>query len=76
MFRINEAIARAKERGIKVTKGEIAAMLWPDAPEASRRVYMTKLCNGDTKRILPEQVRIICAMCGCTPNYLFGYDDK
>lgn len=76
MFRINEAIASAKKRGIKVTKSEIAAMLWPDAPETSRRVYMTKLCNGEIKRVLPEWVDIICAMCDCTPNDLFSYENR
>ena len=40
-----------------------------------QQVNMTNLCNGTTKRIVPEWVVIICEMCGCSANYLFGLED-
>lgn len=60
----------------KVLKKDIAARLFPGVSTTTQQVNMTSLCNGKTKRILPEWVIVICEMCDCTPNYLFGYDDK
>ena len=45
------------------------------ASESAQQVNMTNLCNGTTKRILPEWVLIICEMCGCSADYLFGLED-
>ena len=72
MIRIEQAIARAKEKGRKVLKKDIAARLWPDATPVGQQVNMTALCNGKKARILPEWVNIICEMTGCTADFLLG----
>lgn len=74
-LRINEAIARANDSGHPVLKKEIAARLFPNVEGGAQQVNMTNLCNGRTKRFTPETVIVICEMCHCTPNYLFGYED-
>ena len=74
-LRVNEAFARAQTAGIKVYKKEVAARLWEGRTESAQQVNMTNLCNGTTKQIRPEWVVIICEMCNCTPNYLFGYEE-
>lgn len=75
LLRLNEAIARAQTKGNKVFKKDVAAKLWESSSKAAQQVNMTNLCNGTTKQIRPEWVKIICQMCDCTPNYLFGYED-
>ena len=74
-LRVNEAIARSEANGKKVLKKDIAARLFECASESAQQVNMTNLCNGTTKRILPEWVVIICHMCGCSADYLFGLED-
>ena len=73
-LRINEAIGRAKQKGIKVNKKIIASKIWVDSSISSQQMNMLRLCNGRTKKIAPEWIMIICEMCDCTPNYLMGYD--
>jgi DNA-binding Xre family transcriptional regulator len=75
-LKVNEAIALSAANGKKVLKKDIAARLFPGVSTATQQVNMTSLCNGKTKRILPEWVIVICEMCDCTPNYLFDYEDK
>lgn len=74
-LRVNESIARSKANGKKVLKKDIAARLFEGASESAQQVNMTNLCNGTTKRIAPEWVVIICEMCGCSADYLFGIED-
>ena len=74
-LRVNEAIARSEANGKKVLKKDIAARLFEGASESAQQVNMTNICNGTTKRILPEWVVIICKMCGCSADYLFGLED-
>ena len=71
-LRIDEAIARAKSRGVVVLKKEIAARLWPGIPEVGQQVNMTRLCAGKTLRIQAEWIPIICEMTGCSPDFLLG----
>lgn len=73
-LKINEALARAEELGNKVTKKQLAAKLWPDSPQDSREVLMTKLCKGEKKLVAPEWIISICETLNCTPNYLFDYE--
>lgn len=74
MFNLEQAIARAKDNGREVTKKAIALKLWPATDdERCAVINMSKLCTGKLKRICPEWVPIICDMCGCDPNFLFGY---
>lgn len=76
MIRIEEAIARAKQRGEKVMKKDIAARLWPDSTPAAQQVNMTALCSGRKKLVAPEWVRIICEMTGCTSDFLLGLSNE
>lgn len=75
MFRINEAIARAQSMGLRVSKKSVAARLWSDRSETTQQVNMTRLCAGRTVRVKTEWVRIICEMCQCTADYLFGINE-
>ena len=72
MMRIEQALARAKEQGNKVLKKDLAAKLWPDSAPAAQQVNMTSLCAGKTAKINPDWVNIICEMCGCSADFLFG----
>ena len=76
MMRIEQAIARAKEQGKKVLKKDIAARLWPDSTPVAQQGNMTALCNGETARIVPEWVNIICEMTGCTADFLLGISNE
>ena len=76
MMRIEQAIARAKERGNKVLKKDIAARLWPDSTPVAQQVNFTRLCAGKTPRIYEEWVKIICEMTGCTADFLFGLSNE
>ncbi len=76
MMKIETAIARAKEKGKKVMKKDIAARLWPDSNQAAQQVNMTALCTGKTTRINPEWVNIICEMCECSADFLFGLSNE
>lgn len=72
MFRIEQAIAAAKDAGRTITKKELAAALWPESNAAAQQVNMSKLCNGKTARIAPEWVNTICELTGVDANFLFG----
>lgn len=72
MFNLEQAIARAKDNGLPVTKKEIAKRLWPKTNEQCAIINMSKLCTGKTYKITPEWVSIICEMCGVDANFLFG----
>ena len=76
MIRIEQAIARAYLRtGTKITKKQIAERLWAGSSEAAQKVNMSGLCNGSRERVSPEWVRIICEMCDCSADYLFGLSE-
>ena len=74
MFRINAALASAKENGIKLMKKDIAARLWPNSSPSAQQVNMTKLCNGKQKKIDPEWVKIVCELTGVSANFLLGIE--
>ena len=71
-LRIDEAIARSKSQGKKVTKKEISAKLWPNSTPSAQQVNMTALCNGVTARVHPDWIKTICEMTGCTADSLLG----
>lgn len=71
-LKIDEAIARAMLNGKKMKKIEIAARLWPDSSNPTRRQNMANLCTGKTKQITTEMVAIICEMTGVDANFLLG----
>lgn len=76
MIRIEQAIARAKDEGRAIMKKDIAAHLWPDAPETTQVVNMTNLCSGKTKRVEPEWIAIICKMTGVSADFLVGLSNE
>lgn len=73
-LRIDEAIAYAKLNGKEVLKKELARRLFPGKNEVTQQVCMTNICRGKTKRFDPMWIDIICEECGCTPNFLLGYE--
>lgn len=75
-LRVSEAIARSEMNGKKVKKKDIAARLWEGSSEQAQQVNMTNLVNGTTKKISPDWVVIICEMCDCSTDYLFGLKDE
>ena len=75
-IRVEEAIARAKQRGDKLFKKDIAARLWPDSTPEAQQVNMTALCSGRKKAVDPEWVRIICEMTGVSADFLFGLSNE
>ena len=75
-LRIDLALAKAKTEGRNVMKKDIAARLWPKSSTAAQRCNMSALCTGDTRRIDPEWVIIICQMLGCSSDYLFGLSNE
>ena len=75
-IRIEQALARAKERGNRVMKKELAERIWPASNAETRRVNINRLCSGMTERICPEWVVIICQMLDCSADFLFGLKDE
>ena len=75
-FKINEAILNAKLKGLKVSKKEIAEMLWEDTKQKSRTVNMSSLCNRRTRKINIEWVSKICEATGVDANFLFNIKPK
>lgn len=75
-IRIEEALLRAKDSGKKVFKKEMAARLFPGVPDRSQQVNFSRLVSGRSKTIQPEWVPIICEMCGCSADFLFGLKDE
>lgn len=75
-FKINEAILNAKLNGLKVSKKEIAEMLWEDTKPKSRTVNMSSLCNRRTQKINIEWVSKICEATGVDANFLFNIKPK
>lgn len=71
-LRIKEAIARASLHGITITQTAIAARLWPDRPKITQQVNMGNLISGRRASVMVEWVPIICEMCGCSADFLFG----
>lgn len=71
-LRIKEALAYALLTHKNVSKAELAKKLFPDSPCAD--VNFRLLVRGEREFIRPEWVDILCAECGVTPNFLFGYE--
>ena len=67
---------RARERGKKIYKKELAAKMWPNSTETGQMVNMTGLCSGRRTKVDPEWVEIICKECECSADFLFGLSDE
>lgn len=72
-FKVAEAIALAKENGIKLSKGHLAEKLWPGSTKMSQTRNMSLLLQGVTKRLTVDMIRIICDETGVDPNFLIDY---
>ena len=55
------------------SKMDLARVIWPNSPETSQRVLLSKLFNGKNKKISVEEVNAICNELNCDPNFLFNY---
>lgn len=76
MFRVEEAIGRARANGKKVLKKDLAKSIWPDSSEAAQQVNMTALCSGRKLKVAPEWVEVICKETGVTADFLFGLTNE
>lgn len=73
-LRLEEAIARSLMNGKKVLKKDLAARLFPNVGKSAQQVNLTNLLSGRTTRVKPEWIAIICEMCECDANFLFGIE--
>lgn len=76
MIRINDAIISARMNGKKITKKDIAALLWKDSKQRTQAVNMSALCNRKTQTIKIEWVKEICEATGVDANFLFNINPK
>ncbi len=73
-LKLNESVALANAKGIKILKKDLAAKLFIGSDPHSQRVLFSRLASGRTKRISVEHIETICDICQVTPNFLFGYE--
>lgn len=73
---IDKAIKQAMASGRNITVEELAKEVFPELSEHAACYKLYKLRTGRTKRVTIDQVLTICRVCGCSPNLLFGYDNK
>ena len=71
---IDEAMQRSG-KGKEQLRKDLSKRLYPDSSAASQQVSFCSLRSGKVKRFTPEMIGIICEMCGCTPNFLFGWSE-
>lgn len=71
-LQINEAFEKAKSKGMKVQKKELAEKLWPGRKQVTQQVNMSSLCNGRTTNVTIEMVHVICGYLKCSADFLFN----
>lgn len=71
---INEAMQRSRQDKEQL-RLKLSKRLYPDSSAASQQVSFCSLRSGKVKRFTPEMIDIICEMCGCSPNFLFGWSE-
>ena len=71
-LKVNEAIAKAKEKGAKLRIVDIATELWPNSRESAALMNFTNLRNGSVKHVDTDVIVKICDILGCDANYLFN----
>lgn len=76
LIEIDKAIKQAIANGRNVTVEELAKEVFPELSEHAACYKLYKLRTRRTKRVTIDQVLTICRVCGCSPNLLFGYDNK
>ena len=72
MFRIKDALALAKSKGLIRKNSELANTLWSDSSPKSAYMNLRNLVEGNSKKINIADVPIICKTCGVSADYLFG----
>lgn len=77
MFRLKEAIAYAKEKGLlgKKQKKELAQALWPNSTPRAAYMNFLNLKTGRSKKVDIEKVPTICRILGVSADFLFGLTD-
>ncbi len=74
-IKLREAILTYSARiGKKVKDQDVAEMLFPDSSIEARRLNMSKLVNGETKRVDVPMIQRICKELGVDANFLFDVD--
>jgi len=77
MFKLKEAIAYAKEKGLlgKKQKKELAQALWPNSTPHAAYMNFLNLETGRSKKVDIEKVPTICRILGVSADFLFGLTD-
>ena len=75
MFRIKEALAYAKEKGLIKKNSDLGNELWCDSSEKSAYMNFRNLIEGKSKKINIVDVPFICKTLGVSADYLFGLSD-
>ena len=77
MFKLKEAIAYAKEKGLlgKKQKKELAQALWPNSTPHAAYMNFLNLKTGRSKKVDIEKVPTICRILGVSADFLFGLTD-
>ena len=77
MFKLKEAIAYAKEKGLlgKKQKKELAQALWPNSTPRAAYMNFLNLETGRSKKVDIEKVPTICRILGVSADFLFGLTD-
>lgn len=78
VFKINEAIAYAKEKGLLGKKEimNLAQVLWPESNERAAYMNFLNLKSGKSKKVDIESVPTICRILGVSADYLFGLSEN
>ena len=71
---IDEAMLQSGKNWAELRR-ELSKRLYPDSSAASQQVNFCSLRAGRVERFTPDMIAIICEMCGCTPNFLFGWNE-
>ena len=75
-LRINEALdfhEQMKSKGeASISRMELADVFFEGSQEATKKVNMSNLARGRTKRVDPNWVKVICKRTGVDANFLFG----
>lgn len=71
---IDEAMLRSGKNWAQLRK-ELSKRLYPDSSAAAQQVNFCSLRAGRVERFTPDMIAIICEMCECTPNFLFGWNE-
>lgn len=72
-IRLNEALARAKDNGKRVTKKRLAQKIWPESSEASAQMNLAHMAKGQKVigRVV-DALKIIADETGVTVDFLVG----